>query len=131
MSDRVQIDDTDFLGAAAGVLKTDADFSAAIALTFRIALMDMFFAGDLYAGTGVVIDPKHPPRPGRLAGGNRAHSARQAVCGVFLRKSLRRTTSRTAPHSTIDSLKADNRLDIIGTSCAPIPTITRRPTAMI
>jgi hypothetical protein len=60
-SDKVHIDETDLFAAAGSVLTTDADFSAAIALSFRIALMNVFFAGDLYAGTGVVIDPKHPP----------------------------------------------------------------------
>jgi hypothetical protein len=63
-SDSVQLDDTDFLNAAGAVLKTDADFSAAIALTFRMDLVNVFFAGDLYAGTGVVTDPRHPPQVG-------------------------------------------------------------------
>jgi predicted alpha/beta-fold hydrolase len=63
-SDTVHIDQTDLLAAAGVVLKTDADFSAAIALTFRLDLADVFFAGDLYAGTGVVVDPKHPPKVG-------------------------------------------------------------------
>src|SRR6202021_804200 len=58
----LQIDDTDFLSAAGEVLRTDADFSAAIALTFRIDLVNVFFAGDLYARTGVVVDPAHPPK---------------------------------------------------------------------
>src|SRR5580692_2203093 len=43
-SDRVQIDESFLLGAAATVLQTDEEFSAAIALTFRIDLVDMFFA---------------------------------------------------------------------------------------
>ena len=55
---------TSCLGAAAAVLKTDAQFSAAIALSFRIALSNVFFAGDLYSGAGVVIDPAHPPKVG-------------------------------------------------------------------
>jgi hypothetical protein len=63
-SDRVQIDEDFILGAAGAVLKTDAEFSAAIALSFRLNLEDMFFAGDLYAGTGVIVDPKHPPKVG-------------------------------------------------------------------
>ena len=37
---------------------------AAIALTFRIALSNVFFAGDLYSGAGVVTDPAHPPGSG-------------------------------------------------------------------
>jgi len=63
-SDAVHIEEADFLSAAGAVLKSDADFSAAIALSFRIDLVNVFFAGDLYAGTGVVVDPKHPPRVG-------------------------------------------------------------------
>jgi hypothetical protein len=59
--DTVHIDQTDLLTAAGAVLKNDADFSAAIALTFRIDLANVFFAGDLYAGTGVVVDPRRPP----------------------------------------------------------------------
>jgi hypothetical protein len=61
-TEQVHIDSTDLLAAAGSVLRSDNDFSAAIALTFRIALMDVFFAGDLYARTGVVVDPLHPPR---------------------------------------------------------------------
>src|SRR6202167_4893328 len=45
-SDRVEIDEDFLLGAAAAVLKTDAEFSAAIALSFRIDLVNVFFAGD-------------------------------------------------------------------------------------
>jgi Alpha/beta hydrolase family len=114
MSDRVPNDDTDVLGAAATVLKTDADFSAAIALTFRIALMDMFFAGDLYAGTGVVIDPKHPPRPGDSLE-ETARILRGKPFAEYFAKVFAPYYLGHRAHSTIDSLKADNRLDIIGT----------------
>ena len=38
-TDQVRVEDTNLMGAAAAVLRTDADFSAAIALTFRIALV--------------------------------------------------------------------------------------------
>ena len=62
-SERVHIEDTDLLAAAAAVLRTDADFSAAIALTFRIMLMNMFYVGDLHAGTGIVVDPQRLPKP--------------------------------------------------------------------
>jgi hypothetical protein len=62
-SERVHVEDTDLMAAAAAVLRSDADFSAAIALTFRITLMNMFYAGDLYAGTGIVVDPHRPPLP--------------------------------------------------------------------
>jgi hypothetical protein len=112
-SDKVRIDDRDLLGAAAIVLKSDADFSAAIALTFRIALVNMFFAGDLYAGTGVVVDPKHPPRVGdsleetdRILRGKPFSEYFAKVFGPYY--------LAHRANSTAKSLKADNRLDIIG-----------------
>src|SRR5271154_4689787 len=63
-SDRLELDEDFLLSAGAATLKTDADFSAAIALTFRLQLVDMFFIGDLYAKTGLVTDPEHPPKVG-------------------------------------------------------------------
>jgi hypothetical protein len=112
-SGRVEIDDDFMLGAAAAVLKTDAEFSAAIALTFRLALMNMFFAGDLYAGTGVVTDPSHPPKVGQslehTAQVLRSKPFSEYFSRVFLPYYLKHR-----PHSTAESLIADNRLDIIG-----------------
>src|SRR6202045_161526 len=112
-SDRVQIDQDFLLGAAAAVLKTDAEFSAAIALSFRINLEDMFFAGDLYAGTGVVVDQQHPPEVSdsleevqRLL---RNKPFAEYFTEVFAPYYLKRR-----PNSTAASLIADNRLDIIG-----------------
>jgi hypothetical protein len=112
-SDKVQIDDTDLLGAAAAVLKTDADFSAAIALTFRLELVDVFFAGDLYARTGVVIDPQHPPgvedsleQIGR--------TLRSKTFAEYFNRVFAPYYMAHRPHSTPQSLQADNRLDIIG-----------------
>jgi hypothetical protein len=64
VSDEVQVDENFLYSAAAQVLKGDQEFSAAIALSFRIALMNMFFAGDISANTGVVVDPKKPLRVG-------------------------------------------------------------------
>lgn len=64
VSGEVQVDENFLFGAAAEVLKGDQEFSAAIALSFRMALMNMFFAGDIYAKTGVVVDPKRLPRVG-------------------------------------------------------------------
>ncbi len=111
-SDKVQIDDTDLLGAAATVLRTDADFSAAIALTFRLELVDVFFAGDLYAKTGVVIDPEHPPgvedsleQIGR--------TLRTKTFAEYFNKVFVPYYTARRPGSTPESLQADNRLDII------------------
>ncbi len=113
LSDQVRIEDTNLLAALAATLRTDTDFSAAIALTFRIALMNMFYAGDLYAGSGVVTDPRHPPRPG---------DSTAAVIQRLLGKSFSEYFDQVfAPYylahrsgSTRASLTAENRLDIIG-----------------
>jgi hypothetical protein len=111
-SEKVHIDDTDVLAAAGSVLKTDSDFAAAIALTFRIALVNVFFAGDMYAHTGVVIDPKHPPEVGdsleEIGRQLRAKPFSEYFDKVFAPYYLAHR-----PHSTRESLLADSRLDII------------------
>ena len=111
-SNKVEIEDTDLLAAAGSVLRTDADFAAAIALTFRLELVDVFFTGDLYARTGVVSDPAHPPGVEdsleeigrRLRGMTFAEYFNQVFVPYY-------TAHR--PHATAESLQADNRLDII------------------
>ena len=111
-SDQVRIEDTNLMAAAAAVLRTDADFEAAIALTFRIALINIFYEGDLYAGTGVITDPQHPPRPGdpteqvfrRLLGASFADYFDQVFVPYY-------ATHR--PGATRETLIAGNRLDII------------------
>jgi len=101
------------LDAAAAVLKTDAEFSAAIALSFRVDLVNMFFAGDLYAGTGVVIDPKHPPTVNdslaQIQRELRGMPFSEYYSRVFAPYYLKHR-----PGATSASLIADNRLDIIG-----------------
>jgi predicted alpha/beta-fold hydrolase len=112
-SDRVEIDESFLLGAAATVLKGDTEFSQAIALTFRIDLMNMFFAGDIYAKTGVVTDPRHPPRVGQplepIERELRGKPFSEYFTRVFAPYYLKRT-----PGATSASLIANNRLDIIG-----------------
>ena len=111
-SDRVQIDEEFLLGAAASTLKTDAEFSAAIALTFRIDLVNVFFAGDLYAGTGVVIDPRHPPKVGdSLEETQRV--LRNKPFAEYFTKVFAPYYLKHKPDSTAASLIAGNRLDII------------------
>jgi hypothetical protein len=111
-SDSVNIDETDFLAAASVVLQTDADFSAAIALIFRIDLINVFFAGDLYAGTGVVVDPKHPPAVGdsleQIARTLRGKPFSEYFSKVFVPYYTARRRGATA-----DSLFADSNLNII------------------
>ena len=112
-SDRVELDEDFLLGAAASVLKTDAQFSAAIALTFRIALTNVFFAGDLYSGAGVVVDPKHPPRVGdsldEISRTLRTKTFAEYFTRIFAPYYLKRR-----PGSSVESLVAENRLDVIG-----------------
>jgi hypothetical protein len=112
-SDRVEIDTNFLLSAAAAVLNTDAEFSAAIALIFRIDLMNVFFAGDLYARTGVVVDPAHPPTVGEPLEGIerilRGKPFSEYFTKVFAPYYLKRR-----PQATSESLIAANRLDIIG-----------------
>jgi hypothetical protein len=112
-SDRVEIDEDFILGAAASVLKTDAEFSAAIALSFRVDLVNVFFAGDLYAGTGVVVDPEHPPKVGdSLEEAQRI--LRNKPFSEYFTKVFAPYYLKHRPHSTAASLIAGNRLDIIG-----------------
>jgi hypothetical protein len=119
-ADQLRIEDTDMLAAAGAVLRTDADFSAAIALTFRIDLMNVFYAGDLYAGTGVVTDPRRPPRPDdptddvvrRLLGKPFSEYFDKVFAPYYL-------AHRSG--STRASLIAENRLDIIAAALRTDP----------
>jgi hypothetical protein len=112
-TDRVAIDEGFLLGAAATVLQGDAEFSAAVALTFRIDLMNMFLAGDIYAKTGVVTDPLNPPGVGQplepierlLRGKPFAEYFTRVFAPYYLKH---------RPGATTASLIADNRLEVIG-----------------
>ncbi len=114
-SDRVELDEDFLFGAAAAILKTDAEFSAAIALTFRLALVNMFFAGDLFSAAGVVVDPNHPPKVGdsleHISRELRAMPFSEYFTRIFAPYYLRRR-----PGSTEESLIAQNRLEVIGTA---------------
>jgi hypothetical protein len=112
-SDRVHVDESDLLAAAAAVLTSDTDFSAAIALTFRLALVDVFFAGDLYAGTGVVTDPKHPPQVGDSLERIGTTLRGKSFAEYFDRVLVPYYVAHRA-HATHESLQAESRLEIIG-----------------
>jgi hypothetical protein len=112
-SNALQVDENFLLGAAGKILSSDAEFSAAIALTFRIALVNMFFAGDLYAGTGVVVDPQHPPKVGDSLE-ETARILRGKPFAEYFAKVFAPYYLQHRPGSTRASLIADNRLDIIG-----------------
>jgi hypothetical protein len=111
-SDRVEIDEDFILGAAATALKTDAEFSAAIALSFRIDLVNVFFAGDLYAGTGVVVDPKHPPTVSDSLEETQ-RILRNKPFSEYFTKVFAPYYLKRRPNTTAAGLIADNRLDII------------------
>src|SRR6202522_2538749 len=114
-SDRVQIDEDFLLGAAAAALKTDAEFSAAIALSFRIDLVNVFFAGDLYAGTGVVVDPKHPLKVGDSLE-ETERILRTKPFADYFTKVFAPYYLKHRVNSTPASLIADNNLQSIGGS---------------
>jgi Alpha/beta hydrolase family len=111
-SDRLDLDENFLLTAGAATLKTDADFSAAIALTFRLQLVDMFFIGDLYAKTGVITDPLHPPRVGdsleKIQQDLRSRQFADYFTGVFAPFYLKQR-----PGMDSAALIAANRLDTI------------------
>src|ERR1700678_1131819 len=114
-SDRVQIDEDFLHGAAAAALKTDAEFSAAIALSFRLDLVNVFFAGDLYAGTGVVVNPKHPPKVGDSLEETERILRTKPFADYFTRVFAPYYLKHRV-NSTPASLIADNNLQSIGGS---------------
>jgi hypothetical protein len=112
-ADALQIDDTDFLTAASAALRTDADFAAAIALSFRIDLANVFFAGDLYAGTGVVVDPQHPPGVADSLE-QIARELREKPFAEYFSRVLVPYYTAHRPGATAASLRADSNLASIG-----------------
>lgn len=111
-NEKVHIDDSDVLSAAGSVLRSDSDFSAAIALTFRLALINVFFAGDLYSRAGVVVDPAHPPRVGDSLEGM-ARALRDKPFAEYFVRILAPYYLARRPGSTPESLMADSSLAII------------------
>jgi hypothetical protein len=114
-SDQVHLEDTDLLAAAGAVLRTDNDFAAAIALTFRLALINVFFAGDLYAGTGLVTDPQHPPTPGDPLEAIELKLRDMPYAEYFDRVFVPYYLARR-PGATRASLIAQNNLSVIGSA---------------
>ncbi|MGA2399572.1 MAG: hypothetical protein ABSG30_16125 [Steroidobacteraceae bacterium] len=112
-SGRVELDEDFLLGAAAAELKSDAQFSAAIALSFRIALSNVFLAGDVYSGAGVVIDPAHPPKVGDSLE-ETARILRGKTFAEYFTRIFAPYYLKLRPSDTVDSLIAENRLDSIG-----------------
>ena len=114
-SDKVQIDDTDLLGAAASVLRTDADFSAAIALTFRLELVDVFYLpASLYARSSVCDRSTASARRWRTHWSRSGQHYRRKTFAEYFNKVFAPYYMAHRPGSTPQSLQAENRLDIIG-----------------
>src|ERR1700683_1669626 len=111
-SDRLELDENFILSAAAATLKTDAEFSQAIALAYRLQLVDMFFIGDLYAKTGVVVEPEHPPRVRDSLEDIQRDLRAKPFADYFTRVFAPYYLTRR-PEATSASLIAANRLDII------------------
>jgi pimeloyl-ACP methyl ester carboxylesterase len=111
-SDRLELDENFLLSAGAATLKTDAEFSAAIALTFRLQLVDMFFIGDLYAKSGVITDPAHPPKVNDSLEDIQRELRAKPFADYFTRVFAPYYLKRR-PDATSASLIAANRLDII------------------
>ena len=112
-TERLEMDQNFMLAATAATLKSDADFSAAIALTFRLDLVDMFFIGDLYARTGVVTDPHNPPKVGDSLE-NIQRALRLKPFSEYFARVFAPYYLKARPGSTSASLIADNRLNSIG-----------------
>ena len=74
--------------------------------------MNMFFAGDLYAGTGVVVDPDHPPQVGDSLQRTQ-EILRGKPFAEYFTKVFAPYYLHHRPNATTDSLIAENRLDII------------------
>jgi predicted alpha/beta-fold hydrolase len=108
------LDESYMRGAAALGLRSDADMAAVVALSLRLTLINMFYLGDLYAGTGVLVDPAHPPQPGDSQAATlerlRAMTFSDYFSGVFTPYYLARQRDSVA-----DSLITGNNLEIIGT----------------
>ncbi len=116
-SDLVSLDEDFLYGAASAVLTTDREFAAAIALSFRLDLVNMFFAGDLYAGTGVVVDPHHPPKVGDSLE-QIGIELRSKPFSAYFDRVYAPYYLKHRPGSTRRSLIEGDRLSVIGTTLA-------------
>lgn len=119
-SGALAMDETFLLQAAARLLRSDEEFSAAIALAFRISLVNLFFAGDYYARTGVVVDPDDPPQVGDSLGDIlrqlRSKPFNEYVDRVFMPYYLARR-----PTWTREAMIAGGSLELIGDALAGDP----------
>ena len=84
-SDRVELDEDFLLGAAASILKTDAEFSAAIALTFRHRFGQHVLRRRSVFRSGRRRRSESSAQSGRFAGADLAAAARKPFSEYFTR----------------------------------------------
>lgn len=113
VSDSLNVDQGFLLGAASRLLESDRNLAAGIALSFRMSLIDVFFAGDLYSGSGVVVDPDRPPRRGDSLG-EVFRQLREKSFSTYFEQVFAPFYIEHRPGTTRDSLVAENHLEFIG-----------------
>jgi hypothetical protein len=87
--------------------------AAAVALSMRLTMINMFYLGDLYAGTGLLADPTRPAQPGDSQTATLARMRAMPFSNYFSSVFTPYYVSRN-PGSTAESLIEDNKLEIIG-----------------
>lgn len=111
-SDTVTVNQHFLLGAASQLLESERNLAAGISLSFRLSLLDLFFAGDLYAGTGVVVDPDNLPTNASLD--DISQTLRHHSFALYIDRVFVPFYMKHRPGSTRESLIADNHLNRIG-----------------
>lgn len=112
-SNAVTVNQEFLLEAASQLLESSHTLAAGISLAFRLSLIDLFFAGDLYAGSGVVVDPANPPRRGDSLDEVMEVLRHQSFAAYF-EKIFAPFYLARRPEDTLSTLIASNHLRIIG-----------------
>lgn len=112
VSGAVTVNQQFLLQAASHLLESDRNLAAGISLSFRLSLLDLFLAGDLYAGSGVVVDPDNPPTSASLDDISR--TLRHHSFALYFDRVFAPFYMEHRPGATRESLIADNHLETIG-----------------
>lgn len=111
-SDAVTVNQDFLLQASSQLLDSERNLAAGISLSFRLALLDLFLAGDIYAGSGVVTTPGHPP--GRDELDEVSRTLRHHSFALYFERVFAPFYMEWRPGATRDSLIADSHLNLIG-----------------
>jgi len=117
LGDATQVDQDFLFAAVAQVLRSDRERAAGIALVFRLSLIDMFLAGDIYAGTGVLTEPGRPPGVSESLV-SVMYAARNKTFQDYFVQVLAPYYLMRRPGATLASLIADSHLRIIESTLA-------------